>query len=221
MSILKKLKDASSLADLAAILGYWPSTLAYIVYRIPPDKKYTKFTIPKSGGGTREICAPIEPLKTLQRHLANVLYACTQEIDSESGRRLLSHGFRRKLSIVTNARRHKRRRYVLNLDLQDFFTTFNFGRVRGFLIHNNSFKLNNKVATVIAQIACFENMLPQGSPCSPIIADLIAHVLDVHRAQLAKKNQITYSRYADDLTFSTSHRAFPSPIAAPVAAGGP
>lgn len=131
MSILKKLKDASSLADLAAILGYWPSTLAYIVYRIPPDKKYTKFTIPKSGGGTREICAPIEPLKTLQRHLANVLYACTQEIDSESGRRLLSHGFRRKLSIVTNARRHKRRRYVLNLDLQDFFTTFNFGRVRG------------------------------------------------------------------------------------------
>ena len=221
MSILKKLKDASSLEDLATILGYKPSALAYIVYRIPPGNKYTKFTIPKSGGGAREICAPIEPLKTLQRRLANVLYACREEIDSESGRQPLSHGFRRKLSIVTNARRHKRRRYVLNLDLQDFFPTLNFGRVRGFFIRNKSFELNDKVATVIAQIACFENMLPQGSPCSAIIADLIAHVLDVRLAQLAKKNQITYSRYADDLTFSTSHREFPRSVAAPVVAGSP
>jgi RNA-directed DNA polymerase len=221
LSILKKLKDASSLEDLAAILGYKPSALAYIVYKIPPGNKYKKFTIPKSGGGAREICAPIEPLKTLQRRLANVIYACREEIDSESGRSPLSHGFRKKLSIVTNARRHKRRRYVLNLDLQDFFPTFNFGRVRGFFIRNKSFELNDKVATVIAQIACFENMLPQGSPCSPIIADLIAHVLDVRLAQLAKKNQITYSRYADDLTFSTSHREFPPSVATPVAAGSP
>ena len=79
----------------------------------------------------------------------------------------MSHGFRRHYSIITNARRHKRRRYVLNLDLQDFFPSFSFGRVRGFFIHNNSFKLNEKVATIIAQIACHENVLPQGSPCSP------------------------------------------------------
>ncbi len=221
MSTLKKLKGASSLHDLAAILGYKPSALSFIVYKIPTINKYTKFTIPKSGGGEREICAPIEPLKTLQRHLANVLYACSHEIDSESGRRPLSHGFRRGLSIITNARRHKRRRYVLNLDLQDFFPTFNFGRVRGFFIHNNSFKLHEKVATIVAQVACFENKLPQGSPCSPIIADLIAHLLDVRLAQLAKQNQLTYSRYADDLTFSTSQLAFPSTIAAPEASGGP
>lgn len=221
MSILKNLKDASSLEDLAAILGYKPSALAYIVYKLPLDKKYTKFTMPKSGGGEREICAPIEQLKTLQRRLANVLYACRDDIDFEAGRRPLSHGFRKKLSIVTNARRHKRRRYVLNLDLQDFFPTFNFGRVRGFFIRNNSFKLNEKVATIIAQIACFENMLPQGSPCSPIIADLIAHLLDVPLAQLAKQYQLTYSRYADDLTFSTSQREFPSLVAAPAAAGSP
>lgn len=137
-------------------------------------------------------------------------------METKNARNSLSHGFRRRHSIITNARRHKRRRYVLNLDLQDFFATFNFGRIRGFFIHNNSFKLNEKVATVIAQIACFENALPQGSPCSPIIADLIAHVLDVRLAQLAKRYQLTYSRYADDLTFSTGRKEFPAAVAAPV-----
>ena len=221
MSSLESLKNATSRKDLARILGYKLNTLTYLVYKIPDDKKYEKFSIPKSGGGTREICAPIPPLKTLQRRLANVLYQCRDEIDADSGRRPLSHGFRRKLSIITNARRHKRRRYVLTLDLQDFFPTFNFGRVRGFFLRNNNFELNDKVATLIAQIACFENGLPQGSPCSPIIADLIAHLLDVRLAQLAKRHGLTYSRYADDLTFSTSQQIFPPSIAAPVTSGSP
>lgn len=69
MSLLKKLKDASSLDDLVAILGYKPSGLAYIVYKMPAEQKYKKFTIPKSGCGEREIFAPCEPLKTLQRRL--------------------------------------------------------------------------------------------------------------------------------------------------------
>jgi len=104
---------------------------------------------------------------------------------------------------------------VLNLDLQDFFPSFNFGRVRGFFIQNNDFGLKPKIATIIAQIACYENALPQGSPCSPVIADLIAHLLDVRLAQLARKHLLTYSRYADDLTFSTSQREFPAAIARP------
>jgi hypothetical protein len=221
LSLLKSLKEAASLNDVAAILGYKPSALAYIVYKLPVEQTYKKFTIPRSGGGERDICAPNGRLKTLQRRLANVLYACRDEIDAASGLRPMSHGFRRKHSIITNARRHKRRRYVLNLDLKDFFPTFNFGRVRGFFIHSNSFKLNDKVATIIAQIACFENALPQGSPCSPIIADLIAHLLDVRLVGLPKQHNLTYSRYADDLTFSTSHRDFPAAIAAPVAPESP
>ena len=220
MPILESLKAAAGLEDLATILGYKPSGLAYIIYRLPDAKKYTKFTIPKKSGGEREICAPIEPLKMLQRRLANILYACRDQIDSEQNRRPLSHGFRRKYSIITNAQNHKRRRFVLNLDLQDFFPTFNFGRVRGFFILNNDFKLNAKIATLIAQIACFENGLPQGSPSSPVISDLIAHLLDVRLAQLAKTHLLTYSRYADDLTFSTSQREFPAAVARPAAGNG-
>ena len=220
MAVLQELKDASSLRDLAKILGYKPKALSYIVYKIPEDQKYQTFAIPKRFGGEREVCAPTDSLKRLQRQLARALYDCRDEIDSGSGQRSLSHGFRRNHSIVTNARQHKRRRYVLNLDLQDFFPAFNFGRVRGFFISNNNFKLSEKVSTVIAQIACFDNSLPQGSPSSPAIADLIAHLLDVRLAQLAKRHKLTYSRYADDITFSTSQKRFPNSVALPIASGG-
>jgi hypothetical protein len=214
-SSLEKLKAAQTVDDLAAMLGFKPSALAFLVYKLPAPQKYRTFDIPKRSGGTRTISAPEPRLKTLQKRLANVLYACREQIDKASGLPSLSHGFRKKHSIVTNARPHKRRRHVLNLDLQDFFPSFNFGRVRGFFLKNRHFALNEKVATLVAQIACHNNELPQGSPCSPIISDLIAHPMDVRLAQLAKKHRLTYSRYADDLTFSTGQKQFPAAVAGP------
>ena len=69
----------------------------------------------------------------------------------------LSHGFTKDRSIITNAMMHIGKKNVLNIDLEDFFDSFNFGRVRGFFIKNKDFQLNSEVATVIAQIACHEN----------------------------------------------------------------
>lgn len=161
----------------------------------------------------------------LQRRLANVLYNCMAEAEKNNPpRRPLSHGFERSKpprSICTNASVHKNRRYVLNLDLEDFFPSFNFGRVRGFFIKDKRFELNEKIATVVAQIACFRNELPQGSPCSPVISNLLGHLLDVRLARLAKKNKLTYSRYADDLTFSTNKKDFLAAIAEPITENPP
>lgn len=215
MSALQALKAVEDLGGLAKLLGYKQSALAYILYKLPDISKYKTFSIPKASGGERQIDAPLEPLKLLQRRLAKLLYDCVAQIDSETQRPALSHGFRRKRSIITNARQHRNRRYVLNLDLADFFPTFNFGRVRGFFMKNADFALHERTATFVAQIACRDGKLPQGSPCSPIIADLVAHILDVRLAKLAKTNRVTYSRYADDITFSTSQKAFPTDIAAP------
>lgn len=214
MSIAGKLKDAKSRDDLALLLGYKASSLSYILYKMAPASKYVEFEIAKRSGGKRKISAPVPKLKLLQRHLANILYQYLLDIEKlNKPRRPLSHGFAKSLSIVTNASVHKRRRYVLNFDLKDFFPSIHFGRVRGVLIKDKRFELNKDVATAIAQIACHENSLPQGSPCSPVLSNIVSNILDIRLARLARANKCTYSRYADDLTFSTNRKEFPSDLA--------
>lgn len=227
MSYLEKLKSTTSIKDFAPLLGFEPNKLAYLLFKIPPEQRYTQFTIPKKSGGERIINAPNAGLKLAQRRLANVLNSCLQEIEAghKPQKKPLAHGFKKKfkidsgenlvLGIHTNARCHRNRRYVLNLDLADFFPSFNFGRVRGFFLSNNDFKLPPAIATLIAQIACHQNELPQGSPCSPIITNLITHILDVRLTQKAKKYGCTYSRYVDDITFSTNHNEFSEKLATP------
>lgn len=131
---------------------------------------------------------------------------------SESKQPSLSHGFARDRSIITNAMMHIGKKNILNIDLENFFDSFNFGRIRGFFIKNENFKLNEHIATVIAQIACHENALPQGSPCSPVLSNLITHSLDIKLASLSKKYKCTYTRYADDITFSTRSSKLPSQL---------
>ncbi len=233
MTYLEKIREAKTLKDIAHILGVQPKTVSFLLYILPEEEKYRSFEIPKRNGGKRLINAPISQLKMVQRRLANVLYGCVAEAEKcAPSRRPLAHGFARPrligtdasknkkrryaLGIFSNASLHKNRRYVLNLDLEDFFPSLNFGRVRGFFIKDKRFELNEKVATVIAQIACHKNELPQGSPCSPIISNLLGHLLDVRLVRFARKYNCTYSRYADDITFSTNLKDFPDALAKPI-----
>jgi RNA-directed DNA polymerase len=217
MKSLENLKAATTLNDVAKLLGFTPKALSYLLYVKPIGDKYKTFDIPKRTGGTRKICAPCPELMNLQRRLAGCLQNCIDAINKEGKTEgsVLSHGFRPGYSIITNANVHRNRRFVFNVDLENFFGTINFGRVRGFFISNRNFELPPKVATIIAQIACHDNALPQGSPCSPVISNLLGHLLDIRLASIAHKQGCTYSRYADDLTFSTNKSAFPAAIAVP------
>jgi RNA-directed DNA polymerase len=214
MPQLVTLKAAASRSDVAALLQTSLQGLTAILYMLPIANRYTVFEIPKKGGGSRTIKAPDDKLKLLQKKLSIVLQDCLDEINvAKAIRQTVAHGFRRKCSIISNAAQHHHRRWVFNVDLKDFFPSINFGRVRGFFIKDKNFLLNKDVATILAQIACDGAALPQGSPCSPVISNLITHVMDMHIVRLAAAVGCTYSRYADDLTFSTSKPDFPEDIA--------
>lgn len=212
MSFLTALKSTNSLHDVAHLLGYKPKSLSYVIYKMPV--KYKTFTVPKKSGGVRTISAPSPELKLLQRRLSDGLQSCWEEINTNKKiTKPISHGFRKGASIVTNASVHRGRRFVFNVDIKDFFDSINFGRIYGFFVKNRDFALTENVAKVLAAIACHEGKLPQGSPCSPVISNLIGQILDIRLARLARKHGCSYSRYADDLTFSTNKRVFPSEIA--------
>jgi RNA-directed DNA polymerase len=211
---LERLKEITSKSELADMLDVNISFFTQTLYRYDIKTQYTKFSIKKKSGGERIINAPKDELKDIQSRLSNLLLDCNDGLNVLHNRKAsLSHGFARERSIITNAAMHRNQKNVLNIDLENFFDSFNFGRVRGFFIKNRDFSLNKDIATVIAKIACLDNKLPQGSPCSPVISNLITHSLDIRLTNLAKKNSCTYSRYADDITFSTRKNEIPTFLA--------
>lgn len=216
---LDAIKAAVGINGVAGLVGFAPKNLAYIVYGIPDHAKYDEFEIPKKSGGVRTISSPIPKLKHVQGRLAEHLAGCLKEIETAEGVKascVLSHGFKPNLSIFTNATVHVGRRWVFNVDLSDFFPSINFGRVRGFFMKNKYFLLDSATATLLAQIICHKNGLPQGAPTSPVVSNLIASNIDISLNRLAKRNRCSYTRYADDLTFSTNKASFSSEIAFPV-----
>jgi RNA-directed DNA polymerase len=173
---------------------------------------YIRFKMPKKTGGERIISAPMPNLKQAQHWiLANIL----EKLELHDA----AHGFRRERSIVTNATPHVGADVVINFDLKDFFPSISYKRVKG-LFH--SFGYSEAAATIFAllsttsevekveldgktyYVALGERYLPQGSPASPAITNLLCRRLDRRLTAMAEKLGFTYTRYADDLTFSAA-----------------
>lgn len=187
--------------DLAIRLDTTVDQLHYLLYARPEEQRYNTFAIRKRAGGMRTISAPMPDLKAIQRQLANILQ---NSVDIRPS----AHGFTRKRSIVTNAKLHVKRGAVLNIDLKDFFPSINFGRVRG-LFMSPQFGAISSVATILAQLCTYRGYLPQGAPTSPVISNMICFRLDAQLLRLAREHRCRYSRYADDITFSTHLPSLP------------
>ena len=186
--------------DVARILNISEQSLRYFLYKLRLQNKYHSFTIAKKDGSLRIISAPDERLKSIQRKLSLVL-------SSEYSPKSCVYGFLNDKSFIDNARNHIAKRIILNIDLKDFFDQIHFGRVLGMLV-KPPYSLGREAAITITQIACYNGHLPQGSPCSPIITNMICAPLDNAMMRLAKKTGCYYSRYADDITFSTYRKEF-------------
>lgn len=200
-----KFCDIQSRNELADYIKVPRQKLTYLLYVLKPENCYHTFEIPKKSGGTRTINAPNNELKYVQKMLANALYSYQSAYrKSEEIQQKVSHAFEKEKSIITNAIIHRNKRYVLNVDLEDYFGSFHIGRVIGYFEKNRHFGFPHEVAVAIAKIACYQGKLPQGSACSPIITNLICENLDIKLIKLAKRYRLDYTRYADDITFSTN-----------------
>lgn len=190
--------------DVADILGIEDRILRFFLYGKRPDNMYVECSIKKRDGGTREICVPQDKLKSIQRKLLRIL-------ETVYNRKPAAHGFVIDRNSYTNAKNHCKRSLVFNIDLKDFFTQIHFGRVMG-MLKSKPYSLGDEAAMVIAQLVCYKGKLPQGAPTSPIISNMICAPLDTQLTKLAKKYKLVYSRYADDITFSTYKPKFPREV---------
>lgn len=181
--------------------------LCSILYAPPGKFAYKSFHIRKKDGTFRTISKPHPAVHSLQKRLLPFLAATYKRKPSV-------HGFVDEFGIISNAKPHVGKRFVLNLDLENFFPSIHFGRVRGMLMAV-PYRLPSSVASVLARICCNEGTLPQGAPTSPVISNMICAKMDSDLQRLAQKHRCTYSRYADDLTFSSTSRRFPDQLAVP------
>lgn len=174
--------------------------IAYILFYTKKSKYVTYQIKKKKEGQFRNIEAPIGNLKMLQGVIKDCIELCFTP-------KKAAHGFVKKRSIVTNAEQHTKRRFVYNIDLENFFPSIHFGRVRG-IFEGFPFNFPLEMAKHLANICCNDSVLPQGAPTSPIISNLICRNLDSRLIEFAKNNRIKYTRYADDITFSANQPIF-------------
>lgn len=184
LPVIQTLDDFSAITHISKYTIYQLSQLS--------NKYYKTYEIPKKSGGIRTICQPSRKLKGLQSW---ILVTILNKIQVSSP----CKGFRIGSSTLENATPHIGANTVLNLDLKDFFPTitdkqvFNIFKTIGY---------NNLISTVFTNICTYEGRLPQGSPCSPYLANLSAWTLDLRIQGYVGKRGISYTRYADDLSFS-------------------
>lgn len=202
LALMSQLKSSR---DVAELLEIPEGQLLYLLYRKPIIQKYRTFEIPKKTGGVRLINSPIGGVNILLSKLQEILQALYKV-------KPCVHGFVNKKSIISNSLNHVKKKYVLNIDIEDFYGAINFGRIRGMFMAK-PFNVGEAAATVLAQLCTLNQSLPQGAPTSPVLSNLIAINLDNRLMNVAKRYGLHYTRYADDITFSTSKTNFPRSIA--------
>ena len=203
--------------EIAAAMGISVGKLRFLAF----DRKttnishYIHFKLPKKTGGHRLISAPKTELKAAQQWILDHILSRVTPHEA-------AHGFRRQRNIVTNARPHLGAHVITNLDLKDFFPSITYVRVKGVF---RVLGFSESAATVFALIctapttkevtldgqtyfvALGQRHLPQGAPTSPALTNIICRRLDRRISKAAEEFGFTFTRYADDLTFSSNEES--------------
>ena len=205
-----KLHHLSDAQELAAMLNelklpwyysdFRGKQLSFLADTNNVQRRCKTFRLRKKHGGYREITAPKGGL----RGILNALNILLQTYDEPTP---WAYGFVCGRSVVDNARSHVGKRYILNLDLKDFFPTITRQQVVDCLTAE-PFGFSSLAAKLVSGLATVrtknnEEVLAQGFATSPTLSNFICREMDKEIASIATAQGITFTRYADDLTFSS------------------
>jgi RNA-directed DNA polymerase len=165
---------------------------------------YEYYSISKRKGGNREIYAPDKVLKSIQKRLNYFLQAYYLMIKPYEvhGFVVNPHYLGTYCNIVNNALPHVGKKNILNIDLKDFFSSISARQVKT-LFESEYFNFNEQISTALTLLTTYKGLLPTGAPTSPAISNFICKSLDQDIKSFSSLKTLTYTRYADDLTFSS------------------
>lgn len=157
------------------------------------EKHYKVFKIPKRNGGYRTIYEPDYTLKSIQRNILNNVL--NERITSSYAK-----AYKKGLSLVDNATPHLNKKVILKLDIKDFFPSIDFLKVYKKAFPRNMYP--EAVASLLTNLTTYNNFLPQGTPTSSYISNLVLRSFDIKVGNFCEDRNISYTRYCDDMTFS-------------------
>lgn len=188
-----KVGDADFLS-LGLQIGVSPKLLHRMA--IKPRHYYRSFPLKKRSGDYRIINAPRVFLKVVQKYISDYVF-CDLYVHPAV------HSFKSSHSILTNAGLHVGKEWVANIDIQNFFGSILKKDVARFLAESG---FDKKSCQNLASLITLNNSLPQGAPTSPIFSNAYLHQFDEGMSTFAEKSGVTYTRYADDITFSSNEK---------------
>lgn len=189
-------------------------------YNLPPwginadmtdfSDKYETFTIPKASGGVREITAPLPELRNAQRQVLKIITKQCKFLPHNA-----AHGFTKNRNPKTALQVHQanKSKWFLKADIKDFFPSCTAEALRKALRETYPFyQLDNSMRIMLVNLATKDGVLPQGSPLSPLLANMIMIPFDIALTEYCKANKLIYTRYADDIMISSREHFNPGSV---------
>ena len=205
--IYESVCKVEQLEDLARLTGLEKFKISLLAHQ----PEYRVYEMKKKSGGRRLIEDPAKPLKKLQRKVNTFLQASYffEKTPAAYGFLVTCKKDPAPRNILTNAQKHLGQRYLLNVDMKDFFHLIKTNMVYN-IFSGAPFHFSDELAELMSELCTFKGRLPMGAPTSPALSNFAARGLDVELGRFALRNNMTFTRFVDDMSFSANKEITPA-----------
>lgn len=155
-------------------------------------KYYNSFSIKKKNGKDRNILSPYIELKKIQHNILNMLLYDKRPSE-------YAKAYIKKIGLLDNVKIHRGYKFILKLDICNFFENISFVDIFNVF---KEFGFSDRLCSLLAHLTTYNDFLPQGAPTSPYLSNLVLRDFDYLIGKWCMENNINYTRYSDDMTFS-------------------